>query len=350
MSTEHLSPLLLREVRIGYRTREGVGCVAGPLNASLRAGQLTVLLGPNGAGKSTLLRTLAGFQPALGGEIGIMGRPLVEYTPQELSKVVSVVLTEKPDLQDMTVRELVSMGRTPYTGFWGRLSLEDKRMVESSISRMGIQHLADRMSQTLSDGERQKCMIAKALAQSTPIILLDEPSAFLDYPGKVEVMQKLHELAHAHHKSIFLSTHDMELALQTADYVWLMDKSNPPVYGTPEDIILSGDLAKFFNREGIRFNPLTGQFTLKNACDRTAKILGEEPQCALVSRALYRNGIGRVGEQSAPPDFLICCEERGIKVQPQTGPTVTCKTIEQVVEECNKNIHKRVSTESKINE
>lgn len=337
MSTDTIEPILLRDVRIGYRTKEGVGCVAGPMNATLRSGQLTVLLGPNGAGKSTLLRTLAGFQPALGGEIRILGRPLSEYTPMDLAKVVSVVLTEKPDLQNMTIRELVGMGRSPHTGFWGRLSLEDKRLVETAMEQMGVQHLAGRMGQSLSDGERQKCMIAKALAQATPIILLDEPSAFLDYPSKVEVMQKLHELAHTHHKSIFLSTHDMELALQTADYAWLMDKNNPPVYGTPEDIILSGQLSKFFNRDGVRFNPLSGQFTILTTCTRTALLTGDEVVCALVTRALYRNGICCVDEQessSAPADFTIRCEKDSIMVQHKDGRTVTCATIEQVVKAC----------------
>jgi iron complex transport system ATP-binding protein len=337
MKSEKMEPIVLRDVRIGYRTKEGVGCVAGPMNASLRSGQLTVLLGPNGAGKSTLLRTLAGFQPALGGEIRILERTLTEYTPLELAKVVSVVLTEKPDIQNMTVRELVGMGRSPHTGFWGRLSLEDKRLVETAMEQMGVQHLAGRPGQSLSDGERQKCMIAKALAQATPIILLDEPSAFLDYPSKVEVMQKLHELAHTHHKSIFLSTHDMELALQTADYVWLMDKNNSPAYGTPEDIILTGQLGKFFNRDGIRFDPLSGQFTILNVCDRTALLTGDEVACALVTRALYRNGIRCVEAQSpssAPADFTLHCEESLITVRDKDGRTTPCTTIEQVVETC----------------
>jgi iron complex transport system ATP-binding protein len=335
MDMEMMEPVVLRDVRIGYHTKEGVGCVAGPLNTSLRAGCLTVLLGPNGAGKSTLLRTLAGFQPTLEGEIRILGRVLTEYSPMELAKVVSVVLTEKPDLQNMTVRELVGMGRSPHTGFWGRLSMEDKRLVEDAMEQMGIVHLANRMGQSLSDGERQKCMIAKALAQATPIILLDEPSAFLDYPSKVEVMQKLHELAHKYHKSIFLSTHDMELALQTADYALLMDKNIPPVYGTPEDVILSGQLAKFFNREGVRFNPLSGQFTILTACTRTVHLSGDETVCALVSRALYRNGIRSIGEQesTASTDFTLHCERNAITVRRKDNSTACCTTIEQVVEE-----------------
>lgn len=156
----------------------------------------------------------------------------------------------------MTVYELVGLGRSPYTGFWGTLNEEDHRIVKESISMVGISQLSKRMIQTLSDGERQKVMIAKALAQQTPVIFLDEPTAFLDYPSKVEMMQLLHRLSRETDKTIFLSTHDLELALQIADTVWLMSKEGVTI-GTPQKLAQDGQLGAFLERKGIRFDKET---------------------------------------------------------------------------------------------
>ena len=161
-------------------------------------------------------------------------------------------------------RRLIGLGRSPYTGFWGTLSKEDKTVVDKSIALVGIPHLAHRMVHTLSDGERQKVMIAKALAQETPVIYLDEPTAFLDFPSKVEMMQLLHQLSRQTDKTIFLSTHDLELALQIADKIWLMDKVNGVTIGTPEDLSLNGSLSNFFARKGIAFDLETGLFRVAN--------------------------------------------------------------------------------------
>ena len=193
------------------------------LNATFRSGELSCLIGSNGLGKSTLLRTLSAFQPALDGEVYIESRTLDNYTAAELSKEVSVVLTGKPDVRNMSIEEMIGLGRSPYTGFFGRLSDNDKSIVDESITLVGIQHLKGRMIHSLSDGERQKVMIAKALAQQTPIILLDEPTAFLDFPSKVEMLKLLHRLAHEMDKTILLSTHDLELAVRLADNLWKMD-------------------------------------------------------------------------------------------------------------------------------
>ncbi|MDE6451490.1 MAG: ABC transporter ATP-binding protein, partial [Odoribacter sp.] len=243
----------LRQLRIGYKDKSHHKIVAENICCDLFSGELTCLLGTNGVGKSTLLRTLAGFQPKLNGQIILKDKELNEYTDRELSTVISVVLTEKCDIRNMTVRELVGMGRSPYTGFWGKLSREDREIVEKAIESVNIGQLASRMLHTLSDGERQKAMIAKALAQETPVIYLDEPTAFLDFPSKVEIMQLLHHLTRKTHKTIFLSTHDLELALQIADKIWLMDKTNGISTGTPEDLALKGNLSHFFARKGITF-------------------------------------------------------------------------------------------------
>ena len=238
----------------GYRTGKSCVVVARDMNATIHGGELTCLLGPNGAGKSTLLRTLSAFQPPLSGDIIIMGRNLSDYSDKELSKVIGVVLTEKNDLRNMTVEDLVGLGRSPYTGFWGTLHEQDRDIVVKAIEMVGITELKDRMIQTLSDGERQKVMIAKALAQETPVIFLDEPTAFLDFPSKVEIMQLLHRLSRTTGKTIFLSTHDLDMALQIADTIWLMDPVKGVSIGSPKDLANQGILEDFFVRKGIRFD------------------------------------------------------------------------------------------------
>ncbi|MBP5229176.1 MAG: ABC transporter ATP-binding protein [Bacteroidales bacterium] len=250
---ENRATIQLKNLSIGYRNKSGVKEVTTNINASLNSGELTCLIGPNGTGKSTLLKTLCAFLPKLGGEIIIDGNPLESYSDKEFSKKIGVVLTHRPQIQNMTVEELVSLGRSPYTGFWGKLEKEDREIISNAITQIGIEPLKERMIQTLSDGERQKVMIAKAIAQQTPIICLDEPTAFLDFPSKIETMQLLKRLCRESKKTIFLSTHDLELTLQIADRIWLMQKGSLFV-GTPKELAESGNLSAFIEREGITFD------------------------------------------------------------------------------------------------
>ena len=246
----------LHHLSIGYKVKNTWRVVVEDINASLEEGRMTCLIGPNGVGKSTLLRTLSAFQPKIGGEILLQGKDLSQYTEKQLARLIGVVLTEKPDVQNMSVREIVGLGRSPYTGFWGTLNDDDWQAVDQALQQVGITDLARRMIQTLSDGERQKVMIAKALAQQTPIIYLDEPTAFLDFPSKVEVMQLLHQLAHEEGKTIFLSTHDVELSLQMADCIWLMESEGLTV-GTPRELADMGALSRFIEHRGIAFDAQT---------------------------------------------------------------------------------------------
>ena len=245
--------VVLHHLKIGYVTKSGQKVVADGLDAAISSGELTCLLGRNGIGKSTLLRTLSAFQPKLGGTISLSGRNLDDYSDKELSHQIGVVLTEKPDVRNMTVTELVGMGRSPYTGFWGTLQADDRAVVDDAIRQVGIEPLRRRLIHTLSDGERQKVMIAKALAQQTPVIYLDEPTAFLDFPSKVETMQLLRQLAREQQKTIFLSTHDVELALQLADCIWLMEPGLLSV-GTPQQLAQEGALGRFIEHDGITFD------------------------------------------------------------------------------------------------
>ena len=260
-----MESVILQNLSIGYLTKDSRKVVATGLNATINSGELTCLLGRNGIGKSTLLRTLSAFQPALDGDINIAltshpspiiphpSSPLTSLSDKERSRVIGIVLTEKPDVQNMTIEELVGMGRSPYTGFWGTLDDEDEKIVREAIRLVGIENLRGRMVHTLSDGEWQKVMIAKALAQQTPIIYLDEPTAFLDFPSKVETMQLLRRLAIEEQKTIFLSTHDVELSLQLADKIWLMEPEQLSV-GTPAELAAQGVLSRFIEHDGIVFD------------------------------------------------------------------------------------------------
>lgn len=281
----------INNLSIGYYSKNDTKQVAGDITTTIYSRELTCLLGANGVGKSTLLRTLSAFQPRLSGEIALLCRDIQDYSDKELSTIVGVVLTDKCDIRNMSVRELVEMGRSPYTGFWGRLEKEDKRIVEEAIALVRIENLSSRMVHTLSDGERQKVMIAKALAQETPVIFLDEPTAFLDFPSKVEIMQLLHHLTRTTNKTIFLSTHDLELALQIADKIWLMDKVNGINTGTPEDLALSGHLSGFFARKGILFDMETGLFRIDNQYKSAIRLVGRGPKYAMAQKALQRSGI-----------------------------------------------------------
>ncbi len=212
----------LDHLAIGHKHGSHTVGVATGLSASCLPGTLTCLVGRNGTGKTTLLRTIARFIAPLSGSISIDGRDALRYSTAEFAQLVSVVLTSRPHGHNITVAELVALGRTPYTGFWGNLAAADTAAVEESMRLVGIAHLARRRVATLSDGERQKAMVAKALAQHTPVMLLDEPTAFLDYPSKLELIALLRRLAEERRLTILVSTHDLDIALRHTHRLWLL--------------------------------------------------------------------------------------------------------------------------------
>lgn len=323
----------IESLSIGYQTKNDTRLVASDISSSIYSGELTCLLGANGVGKSTLLRTLSAFQLKLDGKIFVQGRDIDDYTDKELSTTIGVVLTEKCDIRNMTSRELIGMGRSPYTGFWGKLSKEDKQVVDDSISLVRIENLASRMVHTLSDGERQKVMIAKALAQETPVIFLDEPTAFLDFPSKVEIMQLLHHLTRRTNKTIFMSTHDLELALQISDKIWLMDKATGIHTGTPEDLALSGHLSNFFARKGILFDKDTGLFRIDNQYTKEIRLTGHGQKYAMACKALQRNGI--LAGRNIESDTWIetgDSEMSGFIIHAANGEVVTVGTIQELLQ------------------
>ena len=245
---------------IGYRQGKQEKRIHEHLFFRLYPGELTCLLGANGTGKSTLLRTLAASQPALSGELLVQEKPLSAYSEKERSRTIGVVLTDKTLAGGLTVYELVALGRQPHTGFFGRLSKTDHSIIEEALEAVSISHKSHSYTAELSDGERQKVMIAKALVQECPLILLDEPTAFLDVVSRIEIMTLLHRLAVEQKKAILLSTHDIEQALVLADKLWLLSKENGLQCGVTEDMILSHRMDGLFSRNDIRFDYAHGVY------------------------------------------------------------------------------------------
>ncbi len=285
------APLLTAaDLVVGYAAQKVSRPVAGPLQLSLWPGELVCLLGPNGAGKSTLLRTLAGLQPPLSGQLGVAGQSLAGLSAPARARQLSIVLTDRLDVGNLTVRELVRLGRYPHTGWLGGLTAHDEAQVQAALHATGTAAFAARPVGELSDGERQKVLLARALAQDTPVVLLDEPTAHLDLPNRVALMRLLHHLARQTGKAILLSTHELDLALQAADRVWLLPAGGALHAGTPEDLVLSGAFAAAFVHEGLAFDAATGTFALHAPTGPAVQLVGDGAAAFWTRRALEREG------------------------------------------------------------
>jgi iron complex transport system ATP-binding protein len=292
----NMPPLLrTRDLTVGYASgwRTGstqVATIAGPLAVEIHAGQLICLLGPNGSGKSTLLRTLAGLQPSLNGSTEIEGTVAGKLRPPQLARKISLVLTDPVRNSNLTAYSLVALGRYPYSGWLGILSDADKAIIGWAIEAAGVNSFSNRKLATLSDGESQKVMLARALAQDTPLMMLDEPTAHLDLPSRIQLMQLLHELVRNTNKGILVSTHELDLALQVADEIWLMQAGKALQQGAPEDLVLNGIFETVFEKEGIRFDRATGTFRLHRGNGKQIMVTGEGAPAFWTKRALLRNG------------------------------------------------------------
>lgn len=308
------------DLAIGYRSAGNVRTVAKGLHLQLRKGMLVCLLGSNGAGKSTLMRTLSGLQPALDGQVVIDNRALVSLKPTELARQLSLVLTDRTDTGNLTAREVVALGRTPYTGWLGSLTAADHAKIDLSIAQTGIAPLLDRPLHQLSDGEKQKVMLARALAQDTALIMLDEPTAHLDLPNRVEMMRLLHTLARDTRKAILLSTHELDLALQTADELWLMHPDGRILAGLPEDLVLNGAFEATFAQSGFSFDRSTGTFVIHQPADEPQIYLeGAERPLFWAKRALQREGMGIGRYRDAPCRVTVTESDSGFEAEINFG-------------------------------
>jgi iron complex transport system ATP-binding protein len=283
------SLLSARNLQTGYRSGAKRIIVANALpELLLRPGQLICLLGPNGSGKSTLLRTLAGLQPPLSGEIHIEG--IHRWTSAAVARKIGLVLTDRVSGNNLTVASLVALGRYPWSGWLGGLNADDRASIEWAIGATGIGSLRDRKIHTLSDGQSQKVMLARALAQDTPILMLDEPTAHLDLPSRILLMRLLHRLARETRKAILLSTHELDLALQVADEVWLLQSGGQLLSGAPEDLVLNGSFESAFSEEKVVFDKGSGNFIIYIPQEKPVRLTGEGILLFWTRRALRRAG------------------------------------------------------------
>ena len=247
----------------GYSSKKGKNVIGSAINLDLRSGNLIALIGANGIGKSTLLRTLTGIQKPLSGEVVLNQKNIETYNPKELAQQLSIVLTENLPPSNLTVFELVALGRQPYTNWIGRLTSEDIVKVKEALSLTQISHLATKKHFEISDGQLQKVLVARALAQDTPLIILDEPTTHLDLVHKVSLLKLLKKLASETNKCILFSTHDLDLALQVSDKMIVMNMEKT-VIDIPENLIEQGILNSIFEDELVYFDQEKAKFILKN--------------------------------------------------------------------------------------
>lgn len=228
---------------IGYKGK----AILPPINVTLEEGSLVALIGPNGSGKSTLFKTLIGNLKPIGGSVRLYDKDISSYSPKDKASMIGIVLTERPDDMFLKVFDVVATGRCPYTNFFGKINNEDFNIVKESLEIVGIINLIDRYFNTLSDGEKQKVMIAKTLAQNTPIIFMDEPTAFIDYPSKIDLLSLMKRLAIEQKKTIVFSSHDLELLLRFTDDIWMISKGKDFLNCKSNDIRNSSIIKEYFN-------------------------------------------------------------------------------------------------------
>ena len=237
------------DLHIGYKSK----AILPPINVSLSEGSMIALIGPNGAGKSTLFKTLTSHIKPISGSIELFGKRLSEYSAKEKASMIGLVLTERPDDMFLKVYDVVASGRCPYTNFFGKIEKEDENIIQESLDIIGINSLKYRYFSTLSDGEKQKVMIAKTIAQNTPIIFMDEPTAFIDYPSKIELFSLMKMLTKERKKTIIFSSHDLELLLRYTDDIWMISKGKELISGKKDELLDKGYIKEYFNlKEDIR--------------------------------------------------------------------------------------------------
>jgi iron complex transport system ATP-binding protein len=276
----------------GYRDpRRHSIVVARGLEAELRGGELVCLLGPNGAGKSTLLNTLSGALPPLSGRVLLLDDEVHALPASARARRIGVVLTDRIATGLLTAYQVVCLGRHPYTDWLGRLSGRDHEIVAWALKATGALDLKERWMGELSDGERQRVLVARALAQEPQALLLDEVTAFVDLPHRVQLMRLLRAVARSSGAAILLSTHDLDLALRTADRLWLLTRDAGLIQGAPEDLVLSGAFESAFRGDGVEFDPASGSFKMHAGSGPPVAVLGDGVEALWTRRAVERAGL-----------------------------------------------------------
>ncbi len=278
-----------RDLAVGYRSGKRVTTVMKGLSLRARHGELVALIGRNGTGKSTLLRTLAGIQQPLEGEILIEGSTLSEIGTSRLPRMVSFVSTEPVALRNIKVREVVELGRFPYTNWIGTLTGADTEAVDAALEATGVADLAGRSIDSISDGEKQRTLVARSLAQDTGLLVMDEPTAFLDLPSRYGIVSLLRQLTRERGKCVIYSTHDLDTAINEADRIWLMT-GDGVTEGAPEDLMLTGRLARAFESPLLSFSASDGTFSFVRSRDTSIALEGRGRTAKMTARALSRCG------------------------------------------------------------
>lgn len=275
---------------LGYQKGNDKKIIIEGLNFSLLSGELTCLLGPNGVGKSTLIKAILGEIRPFEGKISIDGKTNLKFTNAELAKELAVVLTEPILPGNMTVAQLVALGRIPYTNWTGKLNQLDREKVNQALELTKIIYLKDERLSEISDGQRQKAMIARALAQDGKVMILDEPTAHLDLVNRYEIMHLLREICVKEEKAILVVTHDLEIALETADRFWLMNCGNPLIAGLPEDLVISGQINELLPSKEFHFDPEKGKIQ-KTKENSTWNISGDKVLAYWLQKALSKKQV-----------------------------------------------------------
>ncbi len=290
---------------VGYGRGSGEIRLLDGISIDIHQGILTAIMGRNGTGKSTLLRTICGLQRPLSGSIMIQNSPVDSFSLQARARKVSFVSTEPVHVSHMRISDLVALGRIPHTGWFGKLSAEDRNIINDAMAATGLTEKQDAFIDEISDGERQRVMIARALSQDTDIIFLDEPTAFLDVINRYDIFHLLHKLTREKDKTIIFSTHDLQLALTEADRILLLDKKHM-VHGAPEDLLLSDELSVLFNREYLEFDRFNASLSLKKELTDEICILGDDsPAILFTIKALERIGFAMTRQSDRLPSVTV---------------------------------------------
>lgn len=306
----HTIKLACDKLDVGYSHQGKTETILSDLNLEIHGGEFICLLGPNGTGKSTLIRTLSGVQQAIGGEINLDGLPFNSISPRERARLISIVFTDNAPVGMMDSFSFASLGRHPYSGWLGILDQHDLERVSWALDVVGATELQGRQVAELSDGERQKVSIARALAQEANIMLLDEPTAYLDLPRKVGLMRMLRNLSHRENIGMLLSTHDLDLALRHADRLWLITQTGELIQGLPEELALNGELERAFGSENLDWDPSSGSFHVHKDPFRQFTMDGEGPTAFWTQRAFERYGYGLTQDESCA-SLLVSIQDNG---------------------------------------
>lgn len=304
-----------RGISLGYIQEGRRKEILQDLDFQLFTGEFTCLLGPNGVGKSSLVKSILGELLPWKGNMLLQGKALQSLDIQERAKQVAVVLAQSAYPGYMTVGQLVALGRTPYLGWGGKLQEEDRKKVYQALEDTRISHLKDERLSELSDGQRQKAMIARALAQDGSVIVLDEPTAHLDLVNRLEIMSLLREISRSQGKAILVVTHDLDIALETADRFWILNCGIPLLSRTPEDLVLSGQIQALFPSDRYRFNVARGRVEWSQALPDFL-IEGPAEQAYWVKKALVKAGITSLDQT------LVISEPFGLRVGEKSFPSV----------------------------